>query len=403
MKNFTGFLIRQQRLQKGLSQEALCRGICAVSYLSKIEQGIGNPSPAILKQLLEELKISYNTNEAMQEKAQTMLRGYFDKYYHSEAAEEEAAYLKLHQQEMENSELHLSWHLFNLYNLIQKYGKSAPVCHQELSYLSRFTEYLEEDQLFVYYIGAGLVESEDQIEMLRLAETIHPISFIRQNMAECYYGRKEYMKAIEAADRAYATAAEEGNLSCLLWSSYLLGACYSHFNDMSFMLKYYKRALELCRGYDARISSMIQYNIGSAYLEHHEYQEAIAYLLASLQVGDNSLEEQKFLAGQKLASCYFEQGLTSLGHQFLQQAANRRTDRMPESFEMLLYFTQLRYVQGDRSSEEYENVLKELYAQADDRLGEGYRRIFADYLVDLYMAQRKYKDALAIKSEYGYI
>ena len=403
MKNFTGFIIRQQRLAKGMSQEALCRGICAVSYLSKIEQGIGNPSPAILQQLLDVLEINYNQNEAMLEKAQMMLNSYFDKYFHSETAEEETSYLKLHQQEMENSELHLSWHLFNLFMLIQKYGKSAPVCHQEAAYIARFKEYLEEDQLFAYYVGAGLIEGDDQIENLRLAETIRPIAFVKQSIAECYYARREYMNAIDAAGRAYSAAADEGSMPTLLWSSYLLGACYSNFNDMSFMLKYYKRALELSRGYDATISRLIQYNIGSAYLEHKNFQDAVPYLLTSMQPTDSSLEDQKVLAGQKLATCYFEQGFTSLGHQFLQQAANRRTDRMPAVYEELLYFTRLRYVDNDRSSDEYENVLKDLYANGGEALGDSYRRIFADYLVELYMAQRKYKDALAIKSEYGYV
>ena len=115
MKNFTGFLIKQQRLHQGLSQEALCRGICAVSYLSKIEQGLGHPSPAILRQLMAALGITYNQDEELLGQAQATLDAYFDKYFHSETADREAAWLKLHQQEMENSELHLSWHLFNLY------------------------------------------------------------------------------------------------------------------------------------------------------------------------------------------------------------------------------------------------------------------------------------------------
>ena len=34
-----GFLVRCHRLQRNYSQEGLCRGICAVSYLSKLEQG----------------------------------------------------------------------------------------------------------------------------------------------------------------------------------------------------------------------------------------------------------------------------------------------------------------------------------------------------------------------------
>ena len=36
--DIAGLLIRQARLQRDWSQEGLCRGICAPSYLSKIEQ-----------------------------------------------------------------------------------------------------------------------------------------------------------------------------------------------------------------------------------------------------------------------------------------------------------------------------------------------------------------------------
>ncbi len=402
MKNFTGFIIRQQRLQKGLSQEELCRGICAVSYLSKIEQGVGNPSPAILQQLFDALGIRYSQDSVLLEKAGTMLDGYFDKYFHSESADDEYSFLKLHQKEMENSELHLSWHLFNLYSLIQKQGKNAPACHQEAAYLARFKDNMDEEQLYLYYVGAGQLESDNQLELLRLAETIRPGSFVKQCIAETLYTRGEYMRAIEAADRAFSAAAEEGNLPTLLWSSYLLGACYSTFNDLSFMLRYYRRAMELARGYDSSISSRIRFNIGSAYLEHKQYKEAIPYLQASLQSAGTALEEQKVLAGQKLAVCYFETGASSFGHQYLQQAVNRRTERMPAIYDTLLYFTQLRYVRGVRSGEEYESVLTQLFRDSKEQLGEGTYRMLAGYMIDLYVDQRRYKDALALRSEIAF-
>ena len=55
MENFVGTLIRRERLRQNLSQEGLCRGICAVSYLSKIEQGQVTPSEEIRRLLLERL------------------------------------------------------------------------------------------------------------------------------------------------------------------------------------------------------------------------------------------------------------------------------------------------------------------------------------------------------------
>ena len=43
-----GQLIRAERLRRGWSQEGLCRGVCAVSYLSKIEQGKAEASEEVL-------------------------------------------------------------------------------------------------------------------------------------------------------------------------------------------------------------------------------------------------------------------------------------------------------------------------------------------------------------------
>lgn len=50
-----GYLIRRERLRRDWSQEGLCRGICAASYLSKIEQGKTRPSEEIVKALFARL------------------------------------------------------------------------------------------------------------------------------------------------------------------------------------------------------------------------------------------------------------------------------------------------------------------------------------------------------------
>ena len=42
--DYCGFVIRRERIARGWSQQGLCKGICAVSYLSKIEQGQAAPS-----------------------------------------------------------------------------------------------------------------------------------------------------------------------------------------------------------------------------------------------------------------------------------------------------------------------------------------------------------------------
>ena len=65
--DYRGTLILRERLRKNWSQEGLCRGICAVSYLSKIEKGRAEPSEDILRRLLERLGL--HTDRALEEKA----------------------------------------------------------------------------------------------------------------------------------------------------------------------------------------------------------------------------------------------------------------------------------------------------------------------------------------------
>ena len=55
--HYAGLVIRTERMKRDWSQEGLCRGICTVSYLSKIEQGKATPSGQVLELLMKRLDI----------------------------------------------------------------------------------------------------------------------------------------------------------------------------------------------------------------------------------------------------------------------------------------------------------------------------------------------------------
>ena len=59
-----GFIIRKYRQERKWSQSSLCRGICAVSYLSKIEQGKAEGSPEVLTLLFRRLGIPWREDPA---------------------------------------------------------------------------------------------------------------------------------------------------------------------------------------------------------------------------------------------------------------------------------------------------------------------------------------------------
>ena len=58
--NYQGYIIYRERVRRNWSQSGLCKGICTVSYLSKIESGRAEPSAEILRLLLARLNLETN-------------------------------------------------------------------------------------------------------------------------------------------------------------------------------------------------------------------------------------------------------------------------------------------------------------------------------------------------------
>lgn len=69
-----GLLIRKRRQEREWSQAALCNGICAVSYLSKIEQGKVESSPEVLDLLFRRLDIQWQDDRPFAGRLQPGLR-----------------------------------------------------------------------------------------------------------------------------------------------------------------------------------------------------------------------------------------------------------------------------------------------------------------------------------------
>lgn len=76
MRNYIGLMIKKKRLERNYSQEGLCKGICAVSYVSKIENDSVEASEDILYALLDRLFIK-DIQDPMVEEAQQKLHEFF--------------------------------------------------------------------------------------------------------------------------------------------------------------------------------------------------------------------------------------------------------------------------------------------------------------------------------------
>lgn len=75
-----GFLLRTERLRQGKEQKEVCAGICAISTLSKLENGHHQAHPDLLKALYQALGISYCDDEEVLAPYRKLIEEYFSKW-----------------------------------------------------------------------------------------------------------------------------------------------------------------------------------------------------------------------------------------------------------------------------------------------------------------------------------
>ena len=76
-----GALIRKERNRRNWSLAGLAKDICAVSYLSKIEQGKADCSEEVLKLLFAKLSIDWHTDPVFLHQAETLVRRMYESIF----------------------------------------------------------------------------------------------------------------------------------------------------------------------------------------------------------------------------------------------------------------------------------------------------------------------------------
>ena len=108
-----GLLIRKRRQEREWSQAALCNGICAVSYLSKIEQGKVESSPEVLDLLFRRLDIQWQDDPAFCREAAAWFEEYYDRLFSGEDLQDMTQELLLRETVYRNSPFFLDWLLLS--------------------------------------------------------------------------------------------------------------------------------------------------------------------------------------------------------------------------------------------------------------------------------------------------
>lgn len=271
--DYCGFVIRRERIARGWSQQGLCKGICAVSYLSKIEQGQAAPSQEVLDALFARLALPV-LDEPQRRDAEQRIRRGMEALFDGRWDDIREAIDGL--TDLRGSELE-PWAL-----LLRAYAASprAPLDEALEPCLSRIQLALQRSL-------------QDRCEE---ACRLHPCALLHRSRGVDAYEKGDYTAAMEALHTAYGMAAEEGRPALMLDCRMFMGNCCSNRLDVAGMRAHYAVAERLARALNREQDLYtLRYNTGATLLETGRAQEAYELL--------STLPDPGSLTLHKLAIC----------------------------------------------------------------------------------------------------
>ncbi len=396
MQPLVGLLIKKNRLARNLSQESLCKGICVVSYLSKIESGQAVPSPEITDQLFRALGLAFERDEAFLGVCRLLLKDFFDRFFHQESTRDIQEQLLEAGERLANSEFCLTHQLFLLYRCLleQEWEKARSIAQSLLP----LRELMDLEDAFLYEMAQGDLGSsfEEKREALLRAQRLKPCPSAALALARLHYESGRYQEALLYCAQGYQLASGEGNAYAMRELSFLEGTCYANLFEHQLMLDSYLRCRELARG-DAGLVLHIEYNIGASFLEIGRQEEALSYLLRVWEAWGDSPDS--FLLLHKLAIAYEQLGRREAGRPYLERALDMARQSSDPISQAMIRVVQLRYDSDHRQGEEYLLLLEDLCRRLETQRPHGFRQFHLPFLLEAYTDRRRYKEALAVARE----
>ena len=371
--SISGMLLRRARLTRNWSQEGLCRGICAVSYLSKIEQGKVEAGSEILHQLFARLSLPWYDQELQPWQALV------DESYEAVFSCDQAAYRRCRPRleaalpQLRQSPLALDAAI--LEGLLLSPFTPAPTALEA---------YFDRRQLALQ----RMMENQDE-EAVRL----YPCAYLYLMAGIHAYERGE--AAVSLLERAYDLAAAEGYAHAMLRAQLFLGNFYSNLLDYPHMDHHYTVAGRLAQALgDAGSLRDIRYNRAATALELGRYEEAYGHF--STLTAPTVMELHKLaIACEKLRRR--AEALAALNRADGLEVEYPQADLARE----MCALVRLRLEnEGYLHSEDYGRRLLSLFARCRETLPIGYAAFHLPWVAEWYTATRQYRAAYELLRDF---
>lgn len=396
-----GIIIKKHRLEQNMSQSGLCEGICAVSYLSKIEQNKVQPSYEILSLLLDRLGLEipkksldcYEYKHRIYEVIKNLEMGF------DEVARESYQALKGESHIFNIMELSIDWWLLEGYYLYDDH------LLEDLSYklkaIEGFKDLLTNHQRSYYEILRGFYflenkQYEEAIKSFQASVSLRRDGLTLSYLASAYFSAGKYATAVTIGQEAYIKLMEDGNLHQAVNISLSLAAAYSNSRQIPKAIKIYERLLNINYYYKREtLESDVYYNLGATYIMNKDYRAGLNYLLKTLEGDNKEANYTRILQYQKIALAYIglrDKRQGQVWTKKLMDLSQTLNIEHNSSLYASIQWLSLYYEDSPNTlmwiSKTYEASKKDAHF--------GFQLFYGNYYIEALKKHRKYKEALAV-------
>ena len=376
--NYVGFAIRKKRLENNWSQEGLCKGICAVSYLSKIEQGKTEASDEVIVQLFKKLGIEWITNETVLIEGKKFVEEWYDAVFSEDYNASLTFKKKLDEKFgiLENSPYAID--IFLLKNLTSEEGcrldEKLEVCmdFRQLS-MQRFLE--------------GKFEE---------AQKLYPCAFLYLRAGYAAYEKGDNYLALEELQKAYETACEEGRVRIMMMAKLYITNCYSNIGDITSMEHHGEIAKRLANslGENGYIET-VDYNYFATRMEKGDFVKAYEYF--------SKLSNPSAFSLHKLAICCEKLGKIEEAFSAIEKEkkAEADTQEAKEFADQACELVVFRLSHEDYLSHaDYGKMLLNYFNLCREKMPTGYAKFHLPWVMEWFTANRQYKQAYELLEDF---
>lgn len=370
--NYQGYLIARERFRNNWSQEGLCKGICTVSYLSKIESGKAVASDQILHLLLERLGLQYDS--ALEAEAEKIVQEGYDLLF--------------------SFQLDALKTLLEQYDLLRFHATHANLDIELLNAIGNTNEPLNPALEACMDVRALALQRVLQ-NRADDAVLLYPNAYTHLMVGISAYEKGHYSKAIDALQNAYELGAREGSVRIMLQCKVFAGNSYCNRQDLINMERCYRVARRIAgdlKEYD--ILKSIDYNTASSWIEVGRYEDAYHWF--------SKIEHPSVMSLHKLAICCEKMQRYAEGLEVLKQADAMETDEMkPDLAKQLLSLVRYRLEHLHYLEQEaYGVLLLDCFQRCQNELPSGYAAFHLPWMLEWYKATRQYKKACDLLEDF---